>query len=210
MYWFETGTPAFLVRHLHKGQYNLDNISKDDAERQTKLHVGLRVLMGVLHIHLLQGQLAPRAAVECVQHLCEDIVRGHPVKQGHARADLLRVQFPENLMCGQIAVLQKFSRNLAKPLSEDGVAEVCPGFADVPYPIQIRVAAVPQPFNLGEYVPYPVSHLPPVPYFRQSRLVVPILRLDEARQRIAPFIVVRLFPDDVFFYEVFNPLNHRC
>lgn len=31
MYWFETGTPAFLVRYLQKGQYNLDNISKDDV-----------------------------------------------------------------------------------------------------------------------------------------------------------------------------------
>ena len=30
MYWFETGTPTFLVRYLQKGQYNLDDISKDD------------------------------------------------------------------------------------------------------------------------------------------------------------------------------------
>ena len=30
MYWFETGTPTFLVRYLKQGQYNLDNISKDD------------------------------------------------------------------------------------------------------------------------------------------------------------------------------------
>ena len=30
MYWFETGTPAFLVRYLQNGQYNIDNISKDD------------------------------------------------------------------------------------------------------------------------------------------------------------------------------------
>ena len=29
MYWFETGTPAFLVRYLKQGKYNLDNISKN-------------------------------------------------------------------------------------------------------------------------------------------------------------------------------------
>ncbi len=31
MYWFETGTPTFLVRYLKKGNYNLENISKDDV-----------------------------------------------------------------------------------------------------------------------------------------------------------------------------------
>ena len=29
MYWFETGTPSFLVRYLKKGNYDLANISKD-------------------------------------------------------------------------------------------------------------------------------------------------------------------------------------
>ena len=29
MYWFETGTPTFLVRYLKQGKYNLDNISKN-------------------------------------------------------------------------------------------------------------------------------------------------------------------------------------
>ena len=29
MYWFETGTPTFLVRYLKQGQYNLDNLSKN-------------------------------------------------------------------------------------------------------------------------------------------------------------------------------------
>ena len=31
MYWFETGTPTFLVRYLKQGKYNLDNISKNDV-----------------------------------------------------------------------------------------------------------------------------------------------------------------------------------
>ena len=31
MYWFETGTPTFLVRYLKQGRYNLDNISKNDV-----------------------------------------------------------------------------------------------------------------------------------------------------------------------------------
>ena len=35
MYWFETGTPTFLVRYLQKGQYNLDDISKDDVPADT-------------------------------------------------------------------------------------------------------------------------------------------------------------------------------
>ncbi len=35
MYWFETGTPTFLVRYLKKGNYNLDNISKDDVPVET-------------------------------------------------------------------------------------------------------------------------------------------------------------------------------
>ena len=29
-YWFETGTPSFLVQYLKAGNYNLDNISKND------------------------------------------------------------------------------------------------------------------------------------------------------------------------------------
>ncbi len=35
MYWFETGTPTFLVSYLKKGNYNLDNISKDDVPLET-------------------------------------------------------------------------------------------------------------------------------------------------------------------------------
>ena len=35
MYWFETGTPTFLVRYLKKGNYNLDDISKDDVPLET-------------------------------------------------------------------------------------------------------------------------------------------------------------------------------
>ncbi len=35
MYWFETGTPAFLVRYLKQGNYNLDNISKNDVAVET-------------------------------------------------------------------------------------------------------------------------------------------------------------------------------
>lgn len=35
MYWFETGTPTFLVRYLKKGNYNLDNISKNDVPVET-------------------------------------------------------------------------------------------------------------------------------------------------------------------------------
>ncbi len=31
MYWFETGTPTFLVRYLKKGNYNLEEISKDEV-----------------------------------------------------------------------------------------------------------------------------------------------------------------------------------
>ena len=31
-YWFETGTPTFLVRYLKQGNYNLDNISKNDVD----------------------------------------------------------------------------------------------------------------------------------------------------------------------------------
>lgn len=31
MYWFETGTPTFLVRYLKQGKYNLDNISRNDV-----------------------------------------------------------------------------------------------------------------------------------------------------------------------------------
>lgn len=31
MYWFETGTPTFLVRYLKQGKYNLDNISGNDV-----------------------------------------------------------------------------------------------------------------------------------------------------------------------------------
>ncbi len=34
MYWFETGTPAFLVSYLKKGNYNLDKISKDDVSAE--------------------------------------------------------------------------------------------------------------------------------------------------------------------------------
>lgn len=30
-YWFETGTPSFLVQYLKEGNYNLDNISKNDV-----------------------------------------------------------------------------------------------------------------------------------------------------------------------------------
>ncbi len=30
-YWFETGTPSFLVKYLKEGNYNLDNISKNDV-----------------------------------------------------------------------------------------------------------------------------------------------------------------------------------
>ncbi len=32
MYWFETGTPAFLVRYLKKGNFNLEGISKDEVQ----------------------------------------------------------------------------------------------------------------------------------------------------------------------------------
>ena len=35
MYWFETGTPTFLVRYLKQGNYNLDNISKNDVSIET-------------------------------------------------------------------------------------------------------------------------------------------------------------------------------
>ena len=35
MYWFETGTPTFLVRYLKQGNYNLDNISKNDVAVET-------------------------------------------------------------------------------------------------------------------------------------------------------------------------------
>ncbi len=35
MYWFETGTPTFLVRYLKKGNYNLESISKDMVPAET-------------------------------------------------------------------------------------------------------------------------------------------------------------------------------
>ena len=35
MYWFETGTPTFLVRYLKHGNYNLDNISRNDVSLET-------------------------------------------------------------------------------------------------------------------------------------------------------------------------------
>ncbi len=35
MFWFETGTPAFLVRYLRQGKYNLDSISKDEVPSET-------------------------------------------------------------------------------------------------------------------------------------------------------------------------------
>ena len=35
MYWFETGTPTFLVRYLKQIKCNLDNISKDDVPVET-------------------------------------------------------------------------------------------------------------------------------------------------------------------------------
>ena len=35
MYWFETGTPTFLVRYLKQGRYNLDRISKNDVPVET-------------------------------------------------------------------------------------------------------------------------------------------------------------------------------
>ena len=35
MYWFETGTPTFLVRYLKQGKYNLDNISKNKVPVET-------------------------------------------------------------------------------------------------------------------------------------------------------------------------------
>ena len=35
MYWFETGTPTFLVRYLKQGNYNLDNISRNDVSLET-------------------------------------------------------------------------------------------------------------------------------------------------------------------------------
>ncbi len=35
MYWFETGTPTFLVRYLKKGGYNLESISKDKVATET-------------------------------------------------------------------------------------------------------------------------------------------------------------------------------
>ena len=38
LYWFETGTPTFLVRYLKQGNYNLDNISKDDVSVETLTH----------------------------------------------------------------------------------------------------------------------------------------------------------------------------
>lgn len=34
MYWFNTGTPSFLVRYLKQGNYNLDNISKDEVPEE--------------------------------------------------------------------------------------------------------------------------------------------------------------------------------
>ncbi len=34
-YWFETGTPSFLVQYLKEGNYNLDNISKNDVSVET-------------------------------------------------------------------------------------------------------------------------------------------------------------------------------
>ena len=35
MYWFETGTPTFLVRYLKQGGYSLDNISKNKVSMET-------------------------------------------------------------------------------------------------------------------------------------------------------------------------------
>ena len=35
MYWFETGTPTFLVRYLKQGNYKLDNIAKNDVAVET-------------------------------------------------------------------------------------------------------------------------------------------------------------------------------
>ena len=35
MYWFETGTPTFLVRYLKQGNHNLDNISRNDVSLET-------------------------------------------------------------------------------------------------------------------------------------------------------------------------------
>ncbi len=35
MYWFETGTPTFLVRYLKKGNYDLEGISKDMVSAET-------------------------------------------------------------------------------------------------------------------------------------------------------------------------------
>ena len=35
MYWFETGTPTFLVRYLKQGLYNLENISKNKVTVET-------------------------------------------------------------------------------------------------------------------------------------------------------------------------------
>lgn len=34
MYWFNTGTPSFLVRYLKQGNYNLDGISKDEVPEE--------------------------------------------------------------------------------------------------------------------------------------------------------------------------------
>ena len=35
MYWFETGTPTFLVRYLKQGRYNLENIAKNKVSIET-------------------------------------------------------------------------------------------------------------------------------------------------------------------------------
>ena len=106
MYWFETGTPTFLVRYLKQGKYNLDNISRND--------VSLEILTGSNYVSPAPITLMYQAGYLTIKGFNPDFFTynldypNEEVKRGFMHS--LSQLFAPALIDGELSVYQ-FVRN---------------------------------------------------------------------------------------------------
>ena len=106
MYWFETGTPTFLVRYLKQGKYNLDNISRND--------VSLEILTGSNYVSPAPITLMYQAGYLTIKDFNPDFFTynldypNEEVKRGFMHS--LSQLFAPALIDGELSVYQ-FVRN---------------------------------------------------------------------------------------------------
>ena len=106
MYWFETGTPTFLVRYLKQGKNNLDNISRND--------VSLEILTGSNYVSPAPITLMYQAGYLTIKGFNPDFFTynldypNEEVKRGFMHS--LSQLFAPALIDGELSVYQ-FVRN---------------------------------------------------------------------------------------------------